>query len=493
MEKREQLKRTLKPQWVWAIALGSAIGWGAFVQPSVWMSGSGPLGAIIGFGIGALLMMIIAVSYGFLIERFPVSGGEFAYAFLGFNRNHAYVAGWFLVLGYLCIVALNASALALMVRYIFPSLAEQGFLYSLAGWDVYLVEVLIASAALVLFAYMNMRGATLSGRLQFIFVLFIIVGVLFLGVGAIFSSATSFENLQPLFNPETTTFSSIILIVAIAPWAFVGFDNVPQAAEEFNFSAKKALMLIITSLICAGLIYMIMITATALYMPWQELAISQPQWGTGDAMSGLFGNIGVLVLAVALSMGVFTGLNGFYVSSSRLLFAMGRAQIIPNVFGKLHSKYKTPYAGIIFTCVVCLISPWFGRQILTWIVDMSSVGVTIAYIYTCVVAFKAFTWSEGSLVVHRNKYMPSVAAPVKKSFSLVGALIGFVFLGLLLIPNSPAFMGAPSLIALVIWVALGVIFYLVKGPEFRKIPSERLEYLILGKQAEAEDETKASS
>ncbi|GAA0614738.1 APC family permease [Virgibacillus siamensis] len=488
MKEREQLAKTLKPQWVWAIALGSAIGWGAFVQPSVWMGGSGPLGAIIGFSIGAVLMMIIAVSYGFLIENFPVSGGEFAYAFKGFGRNHAYIAGWFLVLGYTCIVALNASALALVLKYIFPAVAEQGYMYNIAGWDVYFVEILIASAALIAFAYMNLRGANLSGKIQFIFVICMIIGVLFLFVGAVMHPETAFSNLQPLYNPDISSWSSIILIVAIAPWAFVGFDNVPQAAEEFNFSPKKGFMLIIFSLICAGLIYVLMITATALAMPWQELVDSQPKWGTGDAMSGLFGNWGILILAVALCMGVFTGLNGFFVSSSRLLFAMGRAKIIPSVFGKLHSKYKTPYAGIIFTCIVCLITPWFGRQVLTWVVNMSSVGVTIAYIYTCVVAYKLFKWS-------RDSYNPiqafsAVVAPFKKAFSMVGALTGVVFLGLLLIPSSPAFMGVPSLIALFIWIALGVVFYLIKGPEFRKIPKDEMEYLILG--TERNDDTEKS-
>ncbi|GAB3055764.1 APC family permease [Virgibacillus ainsalahensis] len=490
MKEREQLARTLKPHWVWAIALGSAIGWGAFVQPAVWMGGSGPLGAIIGFTIGAALMMIIAVSYGFLIEKFPVSGGEFAYAYLGFNRNHAYVAGWFLVLGYMCIVALNASALSLMVRYIFPAVAEQGYMYSLAGWDVYLVEVIIASAALILFAYMNLRGATVSGKLQFIFVICMVVGVLIMGIGAIFNPSTSFSNLQPVFSPEVSVFSSIILVVAIAPWAFVGFDNIPQAAEEFNFTPKKGFMLIIFSLIAAAIVYIIMITATALYMPWQELVSGGPQWGTGDAISGLFGNIGILLLAIALSMGVFTGLNGFFVSSSRLLFAMGRAQILPSIFGKLHPKYKTPYAGIILTCLVCLISPWFGRQVLSWVVDMSSVGVTIAYIYTCVVAFKSFKWSNHSLAVIHNNQLPVVVAPVKKGFSLAGSLIGFMFLSLLLIPSSPAFMGLPSLIALFVWIALGITFYLIKGPEFRKIPNDRLEYLILG--TKSKDDIEAS-
>src|SRR5699024_12123984 len=75
------------------------------------METAGPLGVIIGFTIGALLMMLIAVSYGFLIRSFPVSGGEFAYAYISAGRTQAFISGWFLTLGYLCIVALNASAL----------------------------------------------------------------------------------------------------------------------------------------------------------------------------------------------------------------------------------------------------------------------------------------------------------------------------------------------------------------------------------------------
>src|SRR5699024_12701791 len=101
------IKKTLKAHWVWAIALGSSIGWGAFVQPTTWMSEAGPLGVIIGFGIGALLMMLIAVSYGFLIKSFHVSGGECAYPFVSLGRTHAFICGWFLTLGYICIVALN--------------------------------------------------------------------------------------------------------------------------------------------------------------------------------------------------------------------------------------------------------------------------------------------------------------------------------------------------------------------------------------------------
>src|SRR5699024_12493987 len=83
------------------------------------MKEAGPLGVILGFSIGAALMILIAVSYGVLIQSFPVSGGEFAYAYLSFGRLHSFISGWFLTLGYVCIVALYVCAFYLMFKFIF--------------------------------------------------------------------------------------------------------------------------------------------------------------------------------------------------------------------------------------------------------------------------------------------------------------------------------------------------------------------------------------
>src|SRR5690606_36967301 len=105
--------------------------------------------------IGAALMIIIGVSYGFLIKIYPVTGGGFSYSYLGFGRTHAFFCGWFLTLGYMSIVALNASALALLAKFLIPDIATIWPMYQVAGWDVYLGEVLIASLALVLFAWIN--------------------------------------------------------------------------------------------------------------------------------------------------------------------------------------------------------------------------------------------------------------------------------------------------------------------------------------------------
>lgn len=483
MENRTTLKKTLKPHWVWAIALGSSIGWGAFVQPTAWMSTAGPLGAMIGFIIGGLLMMLIAISYGFLIKSFPVSGGEFAYAYISLGRTHAFISGWFLTLGYICIVALNASALALMFKFVFPTILENLFMYQVAGWDVYGMEIIIASVALAIFGYLNLRGGLFSGSMQFAFCVIMIVGIVAITFMVGIDPAAGMENVSPYFPTDTTAFAAIMSIVAIAPWAFVGFDNVPQAAEEFNFSSKKAFNLIIFAILFATILYCLMIFATAMAQPWENLVSTNHIWGTGFAIEETLGTLGVVILVVALTMGIFTGLNGFIISTSRLLFAMSRAKFIPKAFSKLHAKHETPYISIIFTVVIAMIAPWFGRQALTWVVDMSSIGVTIAYFYTCYTAFSLFKWNKDA----NFDVAKHVVSPFKKIFAGLGMIASIVFLGLLLVPGSPAFLGIQSRVALAIWIVIGLIFYLIKRKDYKEISDKEMNYLILGKEEIAAD------
>ncbi|MFD1065634.1 APC family permease [Oceanobacillus locisalsi] len=476
MKKRETLAKTLKPHWIWAIALGSAIGWGAFVQPTTWMATAGPLGVILGFFIGALLMILIAVSYGSLIKSFPVSGGEFAYAYISLGRTHAFISGWFLTLGYICIVALNASAFALMIKFIFPRVIENIPLYQIAGWDVYLTEILVAAIVLIVFGFFNIRGTTLSGRMQFVFCMIMIGAIFILLLFVGIQPDAGFSNITPMFPQETTAIAAIISIVAIAPWAYVGFDNVPQAAEEFDFPSSKAFKLIVFAILAAATLYSLMIITTSMVQPWEGVVEENHVWGTGYIIENLLGPIGLAILAVALTMGIFTGLNGFIISSSRLLFAMSRAKIIPKSFSKLHPKYNTPYWGIIFAVVIAILAPWFGREALMWVVDMSSIGVTIAYFYTCYAAFSLFKMKKD----HTFNEKKHIEAPKKKIIAILGMIASIIFLGLLLIPGSPAFLGIESRIALIAWVVLGIIFYIIKRKDLKQIPEKELNYYILG-------------
>lgn len=472
----EQLKKTLKPQWVWAIALGSAVGWGAFILPTDWMAVAGPLGAILGFLIGAALMALISLSYGFLIKKFPVSGGEMAFALVGFGRKHAFFCGWFLTLAYVGIVALNASALALLFRKLLPQVAQQGYLYTIAGWDVYLAEVAIAIVILLVFAYVNIRGAAVSAKLQYIACVIMVIAVLCILGGVLLHPGSSLANASPGFPDGVPPIAAIAAIVAISPWAY--YNPVPQAAEEFNFDPQKAMKLIFLSLAAAALIYTSMIGAVAVAQPWEALVSGKSTWGTADAISGLLGGIGLMLLLAGITMGVGTGLNGFYVSASRILLAMGRAQMVPQAFSRLHPKYKTPHLGIIFVAAFCLVSPWFGRAVLGWIVDMSAMGITVAYVYTCLCAFKLYRWSGSPLEEGEPGENRST---VRKLTSAIGAIIAFMFLGLLLIPGSPAALGPQSMIALLVWTLIGIVFYISRRKHNRALSDDQVDLLVLGK------------
>ena len=91
-------------------------------MPFDWMQKAELAETLIGFVIGGLMIAIIGLSYGFTIRALPLTGGGVAFAMAALGRAHAFIAGWALTLGYSCVVALNASAVALIFRVTFPDL-----------------------------------------------------------------------------------------------------------------------------------------------------------------------------------------------------------------------------------------------------------------------------------------------------------------------------------------------------------------------------------
>ena len=181
----QQLKKQLSPLNVWALALGCIIGWGAFVMPgNTFLRNAGPLGTAIAMGIAALIMIIIAFNYHFMINRYPVAGGEFTYTQQAFGEKHAFICSWFLGLSYLAIVPLNATALALIGRNLMNNVFQVGFHYSVAGYDVFLGEIILAVVALLLFAFLSIRGVKFTGVFQTGLVFALVGGVLIITAAA---------------------------------------------------------------------------------------------------------------------------------------------------------------------------------------------------------------------------------------------------------------------------------------------------------------------
>ena len=213
-EKQQQgqeggFKKDLRKIDIWALALGAIIGWGCFVMPGTsFLPKAGPMGSIIGLMTGAIIICIICISYGYLIQKFPLSGGEFVYADASFGKKHAFICGWFIVLAYWSLIPLNSTALAMITRYIFPGAPfSVGYLYTIAGWDIYVGEILLAYAFIIGLGIVNIKGVKSAGWFQTLVAVALFGSVLFALI-AVLMTKPDFANLQPYFAEDKSTFSS---------------------------------------------------------------------------------------------------------------------------------------------------------------------------------------------------------------------------------------------------------------------------------------------
>jgi len=422
-------------------------------------------------------MIVVGCSYSYMIAKFPVAGGEFAYAYKGFGRTASYICGWMLSLGYLSIVALNATALPVLASYLFPGVFSRGYLYTIAGYDVYAGEIALSLFFIILFGIMNYRGAKSVGNLQLAMVLIMCAAVLVSVAGTVLTGSFDSSNLTPLYGAEGKSFvGGFISILALAPFLYVGFDCIPQAAEEYDFPPQKCRKLIISALIVGALIYGAMALVTDCVIPWQQVLTmtdasgAAVKWHTGAVLDLAMGRLGVGFVALAVCMGIFTGMNGFFMTSSRLLFGMARAKMLPSVFGKIHEKHKTPSYCVVFVTVICCICPFFGREVIGWVVDMCSVGTAFGYFFTC----------AGAWILLKKYGDPSDTNRIHPVTAMAGSCISVAILLLLIVPGSPAFMAPQSFVALVVWILLGGIFYLCSRHNFMKITKREMDYFILG-------------
>lgn len=454
----EKLKKELSPLHVWALAFGCIIGWGAFVMPgNTFLVKAGPAGTAIAMGIAALIMIIIAFNYHFMINQYPVAGGEFTYATNAFGKVNGFICAWFLGLSYLAIVPLNATALALIGRNLLNNVFQTGFHYQVAGYDIYSGEIILAVAALILLAALSIRGVKTTGIFQMGLIIALVGGVCVIAAAALISPKATVSNLSPAYYPSDSKVSGILAIIAVAPWAFVGFDTIPQAAEEFHFSPKKAQGIMVLSILFGGAVYIILNTITAAVVPgmynnWVEYItdldnltglISLP---TFYAAKELLGNAGLLFIGLAVLAAILSGIMGFYMATSRLLYSMAKGKFLPQWFGIIHEKYKTPINAILFVMIISIIAPFFGRTALGWIVDMSSVGAAIGYGYTSAAAFKYAKEAENKKIVITGA---------------LGTVISIIFILLLLVPIKQfnCSLSRESYICLFIWSLMGVAFY----------------------------------
>ena len=140
----------LRRRDVFAIVLGSVIGWGSFMLPgNKFLIESGVINTAIGLFIGAFFIIIIESSYRVMLDNQNEEGGEFTYAYNYYGERHGFVVGWALSLAYLTMVPFNGTAFVLVLKKIFGNTLEVGYLYSIGPSEIYLGEILISSLIVI--------------------------------------------------------------------------------------------------------------------------------------------------------------------------------------------------------------------------------------------------------------------------------------------------------------------------------------------------------
>ena len=469
---------------VWAIAFGCVIGWGSFINPGQkFLPASGVAGTAIAMVLGALVMIIIAFSYAYMVPKYPQAGGEFTFAKNCFGKNMAFLCGWFLVVAYLTNVPMNSTAIALIVDGLDGSadVLKFGFHYSVAGFDIYMGEMALAMGVLLLLGWLNVIGVQKAAFVQTILSTLLVTCVFTLFAAAVVSSKAKGINMEPVWGFDknavmTAGYSAenvgkfahvglsgvlgaILATFAIAPWAYVGFDAIPQAAEEFNFSYKKVSFIMIVAIVFGCFVYTSNNTVAAAALEnWPERVMAG-EWVVLVAAEELLGAFGKTLVGLGVGSAVLSGIMGFYLASSRLMYSMSREGYLPNWFGKVDKKYGTPKNAMIFCIVVSLSGPILGREALGWFVDMSAIGASMGYFFTATSALVTTRRDGDGTLLLKAMAIAGVA------FSLI-----FIVLQLVPIPKLPSVhFGTESYIMLLVWIALGVVFYIKQIKQINEI------------------------
>ncbi len=444
------MARYLSQTDVWAIAFGCIIGWGAFVMPgTTFLPTAGPGGTVIAMAVSAVIMLIIGTNYAFLMTRRPGTGGVYTYTKEAFGRDHAFLCSWFLSLSYMSIVFLNATALFVVSRTLFGDLFQVGWHYQIAGYHIYLSEVALSVATLVIIGLLFILKKPFLQRIQTILAILLLLGTVIITVVCLsrFRAETLFSNFSPDINDSV---SVILTIVLLSPWAFVGFDVISLETAHFEFPIKKSHKIIALSILLGGFVYaaMSLVSVTAVpdnYPSWQSYINHLDDLSgvatvpTFYAAKEIIGGPGLIIMGVTALAAILTGVIGAYRAATRVLSTMAEDRI-------LSERFSSTSFCILFIMVISIVISFLGRNALEWFVELTTFGAIVGFGYTSASAFKIAK-------AENNKKI--------KITGVIGTGITVAFVIVQLIPKVTAFetMGAESFLMLAFWCLLGFLFY----------------------------------
>lgn len=460
--RESEFSKVLNTGDVLVVAFGAMIGWGWVVSSGQWITSGGVLGTVLGFIIGGIMIYFVGLCYAELTTAMPKCGGEHVFSYKAFGSIGAYICTWSIILSYIGVVCYEAVSFPTILQYVFPKIAR-GYLYSVGGFDIYFTWLLIAIGMALLILFLNIIGMKKAARFQKILTCVIAAVGIALVAGAAYSgNVSNLQNQLLIGDTSGEIIQNIAKVAIMTPFFLFGFDVIPQAAEEINVPLKKLGKMMIFSIIMAVSFYVLVVLAVGYVMNAGQIKTSMSSATglvTADAMGVAFNNANMAkVLIIGGLCGIVTSWNSFLIGGSRALYSMSVSYMLPRKFAVLHKKYNTPVNSLLLIGALSVISPFFGRSMLVWIVDAGNFACCFAY---CIVSL--------SFIVLRRKEA-DMRRPYKvkhyKFVGIVAVIMSGTMSAMYIIPETNCTLVWQEWIIVGGWILLGIIMAYISKKKY---------------------------
>ncbi len=403
-----------------SIGLGTMIGAGIFVLSALAAERAGPASAL-SYVLAGLICLPIAGVVSELATGMPKAGGSYTFITEALGPLAGSVVG-------------PGNWLGLTFASGFYLLACGDYLAMILPLPSWVFSVAVG----LLFTWMNYRGAKLTGSVQNIVVIVLVVILgLFVGIGFFKVDTTLYQPFAP--NGWGAAFGTIGLIIV----SFTGFEKISTISEEMKQPGRNLPLAIVGSVIIATLIYAAILTVLTGIFPYA--GISQHEAPLVEAASQMAGPVGAAVMLGAAILATLSSANAAVMASSRINYGMGRDGILPDWFSYIHSKHNTPSHAILVTGALGILLSLTGHA--ESLAEISSALFMVSYALLCL-----------SVIVMRQSrpawYRPVFRVPLYPVLPIVGGLLCLSVIFTMAPSSRVAGLGlvAASLIWYVVWV-----------------------------------------
>jgi putrescine importer len=389
--------------------------------------------------LALVAMLFTAFSYGRMAAAFPTAGSAYTYVRRCIDARAGFLVGWAVLLDYLFLP---------MVIWLFGGVYLQAKFPGVPFW-VWIVTFVATTTVL------NVLGVQVAARANFLLMAFqILVLVVFVALSLAHvlqaDGATGLVAGHPFVN-SATTLAGVSAGGAVAAYSFLGFDAVTTLTEETIDPRRTIPRAILATALIGGGIFVLVAYTTQLVHPGGAFEDSaSAAFDIAELIGGnLFGSVFLAGLVVAQYASGLAAQS----SVSRLLFAMGRDDVLPRrFFGFVHPKYQAPVMNLVLSGLVGLLALWFDPATSTSFINFGAF-TAFTFVNLSVIAFFLRERREGT---SRNPWA-YLAAPG------VGAVVDLWLLTRL--DRNAITLG-------LVWLALGVGYLGIRTSGFRTPPPE---------------------